>query len=1376
MTSFGLQWGQSRSYANILSDNSLGANGNSWLTPQLKALAFVDVPFGQNDPAEICVVEGANSSIWFQRQGDGTYQPLFNDRDSLIYDSANLQFVLTTAAGRQFVFFDNSSGQPQVMAGLLKAVIDRSGRIVTATYDGDGRLVRFDQQSGEQASSFVYAYVESGDLAGRLASVTLVINGVQVKRSSYTYYDGEAGGSLGDLKGVLIERYDTGTGAWTTINRKHSRYYVSGDTNGFVHGLKFLVRGTAYQRMVDAGLDPETAPEATLANYANFYFEYDSQQRVSRERVQGGRREFSFSYETNPTVPGLSDVNTWFTKTVETLPDGNENRVYTNEAGQVILKIFKETATGNQWYAYAQFDAGFHTILQANSFAVASVTEPTSGSPTLTVNLKPSDGLITENVFYPNTDPSSGAVAGYLQQVTVKKGSDGSPTIIRKVEYDTQQAFGQTIYPTRAELAFPLGDNNEAHADRTSYSYAWYTDGSGNPTFQLQQMVTTYPAVSPSQNGDNQAGQTTTVFNLFGQRTWFLNQRGAISFMAYDAATNALVQQVDDVDTAQMTGVPSGWQTVAGWGAQLVTDYVSDEQGRTVRTLGPWVQVQLKPADTTTTPIRRVKYKVYLDEALEVRDATGYMTGGGLTASYVVVGAVGITRFDEGNNVIDQIQSVRICTCGPLSSDESFPQEKWSRWTHNIYDTWGRLYGTRVYFKIPPQGEGDANANYLETSYGYDIMGRQIRVLQSSGTVVRTVRDARGLVTSNWVGTDDRGATPNDPSGSGTPGNNMMLVSAQQYDDGTSGGDGNLTLVTKPVDTNTANDRIVSYGYDYRDRRITVTQSNGVSMTWVSLTVYDNLDRPLENSTFDGSVSGMLIAENRTFYDALGRVYRQEVDGVNPDDGDVTQTLVSQNWYDLASNLIKSSQAGATSFTKTVYDALNRVTVNYVGCVPGTAGVPAGDDNDVSTDTILEQNETTYDRDGSVIQALMRQRFDDAVGTGALRDVNNEPKARVSYVAYWPDGIGRVWATADYGTNGGAALVRPDVAPARSDTVLVSTNHFKDNGDANATIDPMGIATRWENDQAGRRIKLIENFVEGCPDKSRISEYAWHASGQLQRLTLSNSDTGNQVTNWIYGTTLFDSEVADANLLRAKIYPESDDRPSPLDAGPDGVYARLEYSYSRQGQAVTFTDADETVHSYSYDKLGRLLADAATALGPDVDGAVRRIERAYEKRGMLALVTSYDAVAAGSIVNQSAFTYDAFANLTEDQQSSSGEVASGTPAVIYVYADGSTNTVRKISTTYPDGKVLNVQYGTENSVDDHFNRVTALQFEGESSPLVEYKYVGVAWQIRVGYPQPAVELTYKKEAGQPVGDAGDPYNGYDRFGRTQDIRWQKIDS
>ena len=169
-------------------------------------------------------------------------------------------------------------------------------------------------------------------------------------------------------------------------------------------------------------------------------------------------------------------------------------------------------------------------------------------------------------------------------------------------------------------------------------------------------------------------------------------------------------------------------------------------------------------------------------------------------------------------------------------------------------------------------------------------------------------------------------------------------------------------------------------------------------------------------------------------------------------------------------NVIKSSKAGETSFTKTVFDGLNRSVVEYTACVPGTAGVPTGDTNDVSGDTVSQQSETLYDNASNVLLTTKRKRMHNATGVGALQNLTTASTARVSFVAMWPDAIGLVRFTADYGTNGGTALTRPSVASASSDTVLVTINRFKSDGEANATIDPMGLETRWDNDHAGRQI------------------------------------------------------------------------------------------------------------------------------------------------------------------------------------------------------------------------------------------------------------------------------------------------------------------
>ena len=95
----------------------------------------------------------------------------------------------------------------------------------------------------------------------------------------------------------------------------------------------------------------------------------------------------------------------------------------------------------------------------------------------------------------------------------------------------------------------------------------------------------------------------------------------------------------------------------------------------------------------------------------------------------------------------------------------------------------------------------------------------------------------------------------------------------------------------------------------------------------------------------------------------------------------------------------------------------------------------------ISDDVILEQVEYTFDGASNVILAVTRERYHNAVAsqTGPLNDPSTTPKARVTHVAFYHDGIGRVIATADYGTNGGTAFSRSPTIPARSDTVLVTT-------------------------------------------------------------------------------------------------------------------------------------------------------------------------------------------------------------------------------------------------------------------------------------------------------------------------------------------------
>jgi hypothetical protein len=79
-------------------------------------------------------------------------------------------------------------------------------------------------------------------------------------------------------------------------------------------------------------------------------------------------------------------------------------------------------------------------------------------------------------------------------------------------------------------------------------------------------------------------------------------------------------------------------------------------------------------------------------------------------------------------------------------------------------------------------------------------------------------------------------------------------------------------------------------------------------------------------------------------------------------------------------------------------------------------------------------------------------------------------------------------------------------------------------------------------------------------------------------ITAKNPTTGDQTTTYVYGTSSSDSEIATSMLIRAKIYPDSDDTVALAD-GTDGVYARTEFKHDRQQRVIEVKDQQQTVRS-----------------------------------------------------------------------------------------------------------------------------------------------------------------------------------------------------
>jgi len=92
--------------------------------------------------------------------------------------------------------------------------------------------------------------------------------------------------------------------------------------------------------------------------------------------------------------------------------------------------------------------------------------------------------------------------------------------------------------------------------------------------------------------------------------------------------------------------------------------------------------------------------------------------------------------------------------------------------------------------------------------------------------------------------------------------------------------------------------------------------------------------------------------------------------------------------------------------------------------------------------------------------------------------------------------------------------------------------------------------------------------------------------------------------------------------------------------------------------------------------------------------------------------------------------------------------------------------------TYPNGRGVDLEYGASDRIEDLFGLVKSVATSGESGNKVDYTRVGLARFVKIAYPQPTVEMSMLRPGGSSVGDAGDPYDGYDRFGRVQEMRWQ----
>jgi YD repeat-containing protein len=487
------------------------------------------------------------------------------------------------------------------------------------------------------------------------------------------------------------------------------------------------------------------------------------------------------------------------------------------------------------------------------------------------------------------------------------------------------------------------------------------------------------------------------------------------------------------------------------------------------------------------------------------------------------------------------------------------------------YDALGRVIRTRQLMSAWPELEWET------TLYGYDALGRQVKVIRSASQpdyMLLADPDLSDYVASSAADLDLIQQTAYDPSG-------RVL-----YTEDTNGSrtwtayDG----LGRPVKT-IANAVGTATDDSADDPRSTLYVPSGdADRDLISQTVYDSDGHVQSTEDALGRVTWMV-------YDSLGRAIRTvqnyldvgeapgvwewhagwtESDGVTPVDHGVDndRNLVTETVYD-AQGRVEMTFDTRHNATRFIYDSLGRRVLTISGYVAQGASDPAdwlwseangrwedGDGNAIDHGAAYTQNilsATVYDLGGRVL------RVRDPLGI----------ETRYEY-----DAAGRRVLTI---TNDVDGLYDPDIP----DEDLNAMTAYDKAGQVVATLDARGTKTAFTYDHAGRRQTVtqaadtsLETTHYTCYDK--LGRVLRQISNWVDNGT--SPDARNLQGDWLFAPELH-GLYADQNLITEYIY----DRAGRRIEQRDPVGNATATTYFKDGQVDSLIDPEAMVTVYRYD-------------------------------------------------------------------------------------------------------------------------------------------------------------------------------------------------
>lgn len=1148
--------------------------------------------------------------------------------------------------------------------------------------------------------------------------------------------------------------------------------------------------------------------------------------------------EHSIAYETNSgfsSVPGYDTE--WLTRAIVGRPDGSFITRYLDEAGQalssVVTNITPGSIDGDQsdvddddfWVTEITRDSsGFVTAIHTP----ANITAYTHTNGSVAFTESSSVGVIREF----ERETGSVHTKGFVEHVTEQAGTSGtayyvSSTVfagdadangIETLDFDITdgtntvtlfrpKAIERHSYPDYETTA--LTDTEESKMDmipaEVSTIDQLYADSSSSSP----------PVVSTAKNGSGNTVTSTMKYRTDRTVSFRKESDGVINYTQH--VNGQAVKSIRDADTS-LTGAgqdfekenaPTGFASDgSGDEFHMVTEMSYDAQGRRETTT--------MYAGTGEERVTRTHYTRLADRRLVMVSVPREWDNGGTTtydgpATYSVTNHAGQVEA-SGTIVLSGGSSTTALTGWIDDTDDdvitAVDTGTLFRLSSRVYDESGKqLDESRMYFDIPATYPGTEGTNYDASYLVYDDMGRKTGSKDATGTISHTVFDSIGRTIESWIGTNDYNDANFDKEFETSGTSDMVRTSLVEYDGGDAGGNSLVTTSTAYVEDSDTDKRVTTFTYDDRHRRVLTT--NPVSPhPFVKL---DGMGRAIATGLYSDTASidpsaddpaGTSsddklnrIALTESVYDERGRAYETTRTAVTLSTGEKGGTLTTDQWWDDEGRLLKVQ---GSQFQKYAYDRLGRKTHTYTlgGTNDDSFGIAYATVDDVDGDVVFEEFQSLFDPDtGYLLANVQIHHFHDDYGAsehrGAL-DSNADGDdllltaanvtGRVAIKSYWYDDMGRKTDTVLYGTNGGSDFDRDGLSvPSNSDNTPRHRVTYGDNGLVSAEEDPSEQENRYEYDDAGRRITVIANYVNGSPSGNNgeddiFTRFAY-TDGLMTTLTADldgdgTGNTDNQVTEYAYGVSkgasAGDSKIGHGRLLQKVTYPDST-------SGTDVVT----YAYNALGQEIYRKDQAGNVYSMKYDKAGRPGHHSATTIVAGYETDAQRVTTTYHDLGMVKTVSVYnnDEVGLGSILNEVEYSYNGWGELITFQQDRDSAVGAGTPNdynISYGYAsisdaDGRQARVRD-ELTLPNGDVVDFGYNPVDPMDlslaegaqtGRIDRVTM-----DSVLVAEYEYMGTGFLIGTTLPEIDVFRTF-------AGASSGSYDKLDRFNRVVTDRWTK---